>query len=133
MLSKRRFAVCYDPRRKVIVLHLLTFDSNAANLQTILKTMLREKQFHVVSREKYSYIAKGQSNLVHKPLKQSGGLHHNDLFSLSTSVWTGAFALYNSYLMTFFLGPLKKKSHQRLNPPKPRSQSPLTRIYRICS
>jgi hypothetical protein len=32
------------------------------------------------------------------------------------SVWTGAIALYNSYLMTFiFEGLLKKKSHQNPN------------------
>jgi hypothetical protein len=36
------------------------------------------------------------------------------LGQLDSALWTGAIALYNSYLMIFFWGPLEKKCHQNL-------------------
>jgi hypothetical protein len=48
--------------------------------------------------------------------KAIGAPHHHDLFFGSTSVWTGAFALFSSYLMTS-REPLEKKSHQKFGMP----------------
>jgi hypothetical protein len=100
MLSKRDFAIHYDRQimervntikndthyreskpgwrslEKLIDLHsspalLGQFVQIALDLQTILKTILRENQYHVVSIKKISFAAKYLINLVTNQIKHA--------------------------------------------------------------